>query len=70
MKQADTILALVAIAAGIAAAVWTYRRIKAGGAAVPASSLYHAANNPNGFVYLPGVGYTSTLPNGVIEYAT
>ena len=68
-KQTQTALAVATFAAAVFAAWWTYRRIRGGSAGVPASSLYHAANNPNGFVYIPGVGYTRTLPNGVVEYA-
>jgi hypothetical protein len=67
-KHTNAIIAAVAVAAAMAAAWWTFRRVRTGGAIVPASSLYHAANNPNGFVYLPGVGYTRTLPNGVVEF--
>ena len=69
-KHSHAIIAAVAVGSAIFAAWWTYRRGRSGGAIITASSLYHAANNPNGFVYLPGVGYTRTLPNGVVEFLT
>lgn len=79
MKSTDTFFVLASVAL-VGAAVWMFARRGDPGAAAfaaanapPASLRYHAANNPNGYVFIPsgfdgGGQWTKVTPEGQPVY--
>lgn len=69
--KADTIISLLSLAVGIAAAYWTYRTMRGTAANVPpVQDQYHAKNNPFGFVQQPDGVWARITPNGGTVYYT
>lgn len=63
--KTETVLAVLSLLAGVAAAYWTYRSMR--GAAPLAGGMYHAALNPYGWVYLPAANqYQRVTPSGAV----
>ena len=65
--KTETVLALLSLVAGVAAAYWTYRSMRPGAGALT-GGMYHAALNPHGWVYLPEANqYQRVTPSGAIS---